>query len=159
MDFLKSVGAILVLLSGICLGAFLNRAAEHRLVQIEAFVHLLGFLRMQVECFALPIGEILARTDPRILFECGWHPNAPPRSLSELWEQVRILDGESERILFQWSASFGRGYREEEVRISDGAEKQLKKRAESLRHGLEGKRRVNLTLCVAGATAFVILLV
>ena len=137
----------------------LNRSAEQKLLQIEAFLRLLSFLHLQVECFSLPVGEILGRSDPQILLGCGWHRDKVPSSLSELLGGIRILDVQSQRILCELADSFGRGYREEEVRLCESAERQLRERAELLRRGIEGKKKTNLTLCVAGATAFVILFV
>lgn len=127
-------------------------------MQSEALARLLEFLRLQVECFALPVGEILSRVDRELLFGCGWRREEPPRSLSELFGAASSLDKESRRILGELALSFGKGYREEQVRLCDGAERQLRAHTERLRQSLEGKKRVNLTLCVAGATAFVILL-
>ncbi len=159
MEFLKSAGAILVLISGVYLGGYLNRSAQGTLGQVEGFLRLLQGIRLQVECFSLPIGEILARTDRSILSACGWRRERSPHDLRELLGGCVITDSETERLLLEFSSEFGKGYRQEQLNRCDCCLRQIEKRKEELAGRLAGKKKVNLTLCTASAAAVVILLV
>lgn len=159
MDFLKSMGAILLLVSGVLFGTQLNRSARGALAQIEGIERLLIFVRLQVECFSLPIGEILRRTEPSLLTQCGWKQREPPADLEALIRVCDISDPETERLLRELVSEFGRSYREEQLRRCDCYLRQLEARKERVRTALTGKKRVNLTLCAASAAALVILFV
>ncbi|MBR2354147.1 MAG: hypothetical protein IKA76_06590 [Clostridia bacterium] len=156
MDFLQMSGSLLLLLSGVALGCSLNRGAGAVLTQIDAYVRLLRTVKREISCFALPIEEILLRTDPSILTGCGWI-GEPPRSFSELLSRTPPKDSEGKRLLLAFSSEFGRGYREEQEALLDYYLSFLEAREDELRERVAGKKRVNLTLCSAGAAALVIL--
>lgn len=159
MGFFRLLGALLLLLSGLLLGSSLNRGLREVLAEVEAYGKLVRWIKLQVSCFSLPVEEILRRADPKLLRACGWREERPPSELSEFLKGSRPSDGELARILRDFSAEFGREYREEQLARCDYYLALLDRRAEELRARLEGKRRVNMTLSAAGAAALVILFI
>ena len=68
---LRLAGAAILSVCGILLASHLNRSAERRLRETEGWIALLRFVKAQVSCFSLPMGEILARCDADLLSQCG----------------------------------------------------------------------------------------
>ena len=159
MGFLRVAGTAMVLLSGMLFGMSLNRGLREELARGEAYGRLVRWVRLQVSCFALPIGDILRRADPALLYACGWRREGTPEDLSDLLSAGAPTDGELSRLLFELSAEFGREYRQEQVARCDYYLKEIETRTEGMRARMDGKRRVNLTLCSAGAAALVILFI
>ena len=152
------IGALLVVGCGILLGWQRNRKEEGRLRQVEAWIALLRQTRGRVEGMALPVREILGRTEETLLKACGFEEDGTPSTFSELLSACRIEDRETEGVLMEFASGFGRGYREEEVRACDRYLRALEARREFLASHLSGRKRLNTTLSLAGSLAVVLLL-
>ncbi len=137
----------------------LNGAATRSQTQTEAFIALIRYVRGQVECFALPIGEILRRCDKEILGACSWHLDVPPQSLEELADGCEFYDSGVERIFMEFASSFGQSYREDSVRECDYYLDALTERERALMSELPKKKKLNATLCISGALALIILFI
>ncbi len=159
MEFFKIVGALLLAVSGTWGAYTMNQRAAHTLKQAEGWLSLLRFIRTQVDCFALPIPQILSRVDHARLLCCGYEGQTPPRSLEELFLRCTIRDGEVERIAKSFVGEFGKGYREEQLRSCEYYCELLAARRDALAAQLPARRRVTSTLWISGALAVVILLI
>ncbi len=158
MLFYKIVGALVLVLSGVGGAYYMNQSANAALAQIEGWIAFLRYVRMQVECFSLPISDILKRCDPALLLACGYEDETTPKTPEELLSGVTIRDGASEGILRGFFDEFGKGYREEQVRSCDYHATLLGERREALAARLPERKKLHTTLCVAGALAVVVLL-
>ena len=159
MGFYKLVGAVLLALSGVAGAVWMNRRSSMGLRQADGFLALLRYVRNQVECFALPVSEILRRCDPRVLSECGYASESVPRRMEELVEACRVEDRETVAYMARFSAEFGRCYRDEQVQSCEYYCSLLLSRRNALAGELPGKKKLHSTLCVSGALAMVILLI
>ena len=155
---LRIVGAAILSLCGVLFAAHLNRRAECRLRQVEGWISLLRFVKAQVECFSLPMSEILRRCDKEVLRSCGYPADLSPKSFSAMIEAASFCDGESARIARAFSEEFGKGYREEEMRGCDYYLAQLEAHKECLAKKLPAQKKMNATLSVCTALALVLLL-
>ncbi|MBO5938188.1 MAG: hypothetical protein J6Q82_01640 [Clostridia bacterium] len=154
----KFAGALILSLSGVLCAAHLNRNAEKRVRQISAWISLLRYVKVQIECFALPMGEILARCDREMLLECGFVGELAPRSFEGLLAASVLYDGESESVIRSFCEEFGRGYREEQTRGCDYYLSMLEGRREFLVGKLPAQKKMNATLSICAALAIVLLL-
>ena len=159
MEWLKAVGALILALSGIGGAAWLNRSASSVLVQIEGWQRLLRFIKLQIDCFSLPVSVILERCDRATLRACGYVSDLPARGLGELWERCSVQDEQTREIVRGFVSEFGKGYREEQLRSCDYYLSLLEQRRGTVAAQLPGKKKRNATLCVSGALAVVILLI
>ena len=155
---LRIVGAAILSLCGVLFAAHLNRRAECRLRQVEGWISLLRFVKAQVECFSLPMSEILWQCDREILRSCGYPADLSPKSFSAMIEAASFCDGECARIAHAFAEEFGKGYREEEMRGCDYYLAQLEAHKESLAKKLPAQKKMNATLSVCAALALVLLL-
>lgn len=154
----KIAGALFLSVSGVLCAAHLNRRAERRVRQIGGWISLLRFVKGQVECFSLPMGEILARCNPEILAECSFAGDVAPTSFEALLTAAVPDDRDTEEILRRFCAEFGRGYREEEMRGCDYFLSQLEARRSELSGKLPAQKKMHTTLCLCSALAVVLLL-
>ena len=158
MIFYKAVGGVLVLLCSMLLAMTKNRADERKIGEIDGFLSLLEYFRSQIECFGLPVSEILARCDYDILRKCGFEGEAVPRELSELIASCDLKNEPLRAILDDFAAGFGKSYRNEEIKLCEYYISLLKKEREGAISELPQKKKLTTTLFLAGAAALVILL-
>ncbi len=154
----KIVGALLLACSGIAVGAECNRTASAALRQNEAMMALLRIVRGQIECFSMPIGEILGSCEPELMEGCGYTETDTPRDLGQMLSHAAVFDAHTVSIVSQFASEFGRGYREDEVRACDYALSLLEERRAVLAAELPIRKKRNMTLCVCASLALALLL-
>ena len=157
MYFYRIAGAAILVFSGAMGAWFMNSTASRALSQTEAFIVFLRYARIQIECFAMPAGEIIARCERELLGRCGLVSEIVPQTLDELIERCEVKDKETLEILEGFVASFGQGYREEQLKECDYYIELLCERREKMADELPRKKKLNSTLCVCWALALVIL--
>ena len=60
MGFFKPIGIGLILLCGVLAGLAFSAFEKRRCRQAEGFVALLQHIRLQIDCYSLPVARILA---------------------------------------------------------------------------------------------------
>ncbi len=158
MLFYRIIGAAMLVLSGVAGAYYMNRAASAALSQVEAHLSFLRYVRLQVECFALPVSEILRKCDRELLVACGYERDLVPRNLEELFAGIEHWDPVCESTMRGFSVEFGKGYREEQVRSCEYHAELLEERREALSARLPERKKLYSTLCVTSALAMVIIL-
>lgn len=160
MTVLKLLGGALV--AAFCCGisAEARRRDAERLALIDGFLRLIAFARSEVDCFLTPQGRILEKCGAEMLSACGWTEAEPPRNLSAVVAGARAgLDHEAYRLLLPFAASFGRGFREEQLKMCDSCLSALGDIRRTLEGELPRRRRAFLStaICAAVAAALVLL--
>ena len=113
---------------------------------------------MRIDCFSMPISEILSACDRRIYRDCGYFGDIPA-CISDLANGCKIRDGEAYAVFFDFASEFGRGYREEQIRACDYYSALLEERRKILAHSLPQRKKRNSTLILSGALAAAVLLI
>ena len=155
---LKLLGVLFLTGSGIGGSVFLCRRATVSLSQVEGLLSLIRIIRLQVECFAMPLSSILARCDEGLLRQCGYQGDGLPLNFSDLLRECQIADSAAAEILCSFGEEFGRGYREEQARNCEYALGLLEERRVALSQRLPVQKKLYSTLCVSGALALMIIL-
>ncbi len=153
---LKIFGAALVAFCGIYASRLMNTSAKAALTEAEGLMEFVRFLRSEIECFALPLPQIIARCPEDILTRCGFR-GGEFRTPAELFSLFEIDDGECSRSAERFFSELGRGYRDEQLALCDYYIAILEERRRTLGNALPARRRVNSALCIAGALAVVII--
>jgi hypothetical protein len=158
MPFFKWMGATAIFVCGVfvdgCLAAFHRR----RLAQAEEFLALLRLIRLQIDCFSMPVSRILSECDREILLACG--TEGVPRDLKALLASVKLyLPEEMCRLLEDFSVRLGGSYREEELRCCDYYLARLIPCCDALRGEQKGRERVASVLPPALSVALILLLI
>ena len=152
-------GAAVIFLCGIEISRRLNAKLSKDHQMIEKYILLLRYIKSQIDCFALPICDILARADKELISACGWTADTPPRSLSDMLEGTTVADGDSRGILLEFCGDCGKSYLDGQIRRCDHYISLLEDRRDILSKDLPRKKKLNSTLCISGALAVIILLI
>ena len=152
-------GAILVVLCGAA-GAFvLNSGASSALKQTESFIGWIRFIKTQIECFSMPISEILRICPSDVSDGCGYTCSIAAENAADFIKKCRICDLETKRQLDRFCAGIGKGYREEQTAFCDYYIELLENRRKMLSDQLPTRKKLNSVLCLSSALAVVILLI
>ena len=157
MHFVRWIGAGALLFLGVVLGLIFSGFEKRRLDQAEGFLALLRYTRLQIDCFSLPIGKILATVEEKTLLSCG--AAGRPQDFEGLLSGTTLyLSEEICRLLFELSARLGGSYREEQLRCCDYYIARLSPYCDSLRADLPRREKMALFLPPALAVALILLL-
>ena len=154
---LKLVGGIIVIISSVFVAVAHRNFQERRLRTLDGFIALLMYIKGQVDCYALPLYEILMSVPPEILCNCNCPEGA--ESLDELVSESRIyLEEESLRLLEAFSVEFGSTFREEQLRRCDFYLNSLVEERKRLSEDVVKRSRVGSALSICSSLGLLILL-
>ena len=156
MPFAKLIGLALLAACGVLGGVLLTRFERAKCLQTEAFVDLIRNVRLQIDCFSTPLGNILASLDDKLYAALG-----APRAadLSTLLSQtVLLVDRDIAKYLWDFAAALGSGYREEELRYCDHYLALLTPLAQKARNELEKRIKLAFILPPSLSAALILLL-
>ncbi len=158
MHGFKIVGIAFLLASGVLAGLTLAAFERRKCRQAEGFVALLRHIRLQIECFSLPVGKILEGCDGQTLMDCGVEI-AEPEDFSALLAGTRLyLPEELCRMLCDFGAQLGGCYRAEQLRCCDYYLERLVPICDRLRSELPKRERMALILPMAVAAILILML-
>lgn len=158
MQAFKWLGIATIFACGVLVGAFLAAFERRRVTQAEGFLALLRLIRLQIDCFSMPVSRILAECDRRTLVACG--VDVPPRDMKALLASAKLYQPEEIcRLLDDFAARLGGGYREEQLRSCDYYLARLGPYCDKLRAELQGRERLALILPPALSVALILLLI
>ena len=144
MLFSKMMGIAVLLGCGALTSLLWIKFEQSRCRQAEAFIDLIRNIRLQIDCFGTPLSKILDSLDDK-LYEMLGAPHAPDFE-GLLAGTVLLVDRDFRKILQDFSASLGTGYREEELRYCDYYLTRLQPLAQKTRDELEKRTRLALIL-------------
>ena len=115
MHFVKGVGVLLITSCCLLLGVWLCAYERARYRQAEGFLSLLQYIRLQIDCFSLPLPQILRSADSKLLGDCRL-PHGGDDLTVLLQECNLLLPADFCRTLYDFAAALGGAYREEQLR-------------------------------------------
>ena len=154
---LKFLGALLILSVGF-FAAFLSVQYEKkRLTVVDGWIDLILYIRGQIDCYLMPLDEILSGGD-RALFEACMSPSNAADLPAILNASGIYLDGDGKRLVESFVREIGSGYREEQLKRCDFFIASLRSQREKIAAALPLRVRRCATLCICIALATAILL-
>lgn len=158
MHYFKAVGVAVILLVGLGLGVALSAYERRRCRQAEGFLALVRYIRLQIDCFSLPIGRILSGCDNGILVDCGVESDQLT-DFAALLRSTRLYVPEDMcRLLMDFGSQLGGSYREDQLRCCDYFLERLIPCCDRLRAELPKREKMMLLLPMAFAAMLVLLL-
>lgn len=160
MLLFKAIGALLLTAVGAYGAILLNRGAEKTIDRLEAWIALLRLAKNQIDCFSLPLSEILLRCEPSLLSRLGWEEESAPEDFAALGAELPLseLSEEGERVARFFCEEIGKGYRNEQLRTCDYSIGLFCAERDRLLAELPKRRQRNVTLCMAAALGAVVVL-
>ena len=159
----KQLGSLLLVGAGLYISLILARYERRRVRVLDGYLSLLRFIRGQIDCFSMPVGQILAAVDSSVLAACrgqsGAFAGRPAASLPLLLRESRgYLGAESERLLSCFAHELGHTHRAEQVGRCDYYLSALEEQRGRLADTLPARTRTDSALCLSCAVAAAILL-
>lgn len=164
----KVIGSLVLLLAGGYISAAITRFERRRLRVLDGYISLIYYIKGQIDCYAMPLSDILDRADPAILAAClGLEPTDPFLRLSTeggsplpamVKESRLYLEPESERLLTTLTGELGATYRAEQVARCDYYVAALTEERRKLNDTLPSRLRATCTLCICCAIGAAVLL-
>lgn len=158
MQGFKLIGSLLILCGGIALGLALAAYERRRCRQAEGFLALLRHIRLQIECFSLPVKRILSGCDGKLLADCGVESESLSDFHTLLRETRLYVPEEFCRLLWDFGERLGASYREDQLRCCDYFTERLIPWCDRLRTELPRREKMMLLLPIALAAMLVLLL-
>lgn len=158
MHYFKAMGILLLLLCGVLAGLAFAAFERRRCRQAEGFVALLRHIRLQIECFSLPVDKILNNCDGQVLLNCGVE-STDLSDFSALLSSTRLyLPEEFCTLLSDFGAQLGGCYRAEQLRCCDYYLERIIPLCDRMRGELPKRERMVLILPMAVAAMLVLML-
>ncbi len=168
----KLVGSLLLLTAGGYLSVAVGRFERRRLSVLDAYLSLIYHIKGQIDCYAMPLRDILATTDPALLSAClgSDDPADACRILPDLLamtdsplpalvaESRLYLEPESERLLMSFARELGATHRADQVLRCEHYIATLGEERRRLVESLPTRTRVGSTLCLCAAAGVAVLL-
>ena len=158
---MRIIGALLILCSAFFIANRMIFEVEKAFLATSALRSVMEHTKNLIECYSLPIGQILKRLDPTILEACGYKNELgnPPCTLIELAQNSCVPDEESLDIFLDFAKDFGKEYRKDELLRCSAFLERMRSREQKLSKESAKKKKVILTVSLCIALAIVILLI
>ena len=157
MPAVKWIGLLLLLACGVGTGVTLLRFERRRYLQAEGFLALLRTVRLDIDCFSMPVDRILRQCDPRLLVACG--VTQPAADMRALLDRARLyLPEEFCRLLWDFAAQLGTGYRADQLRCCDYYLARLEPFCDQMRAELPKREKMAFLLPSAVAAVLALML-
>ena len=147
MPILKILGVILILGTGGFATVLLVRFERRKISVLAGWSDLIWYIRSQIDCYLMPMPEILAGAD-RALFEACCCAEPRPNLVAVYHSSQFYLDRESRRLLCAFVREIGSGYREELLRRCDYYIATLGKLREKRLEELPARTRIAAAVCL-----------
>ena len=152
---IKLFGSLLLALTGVILSVSVNRFEQKKLTILDAFITLLFYIKGQIDCFSLPLGEILKSAPTEVSCLRAHNDDS---FLDMLYNCKIYLDAESFRLLERFGMEFGGMYREEQLRRCDYYIEALCERRRVIFEDLPARKKIGGTLCICVCIGLLIIL-
>ena len=161
----KVIGCIVLLIAGGYVSLAVVRFERRRLRVLDGYISLIYYIKGQIDCYAMPLVDILAHADPALIAAClgleseSTLPALPSTPLPTMVQESRLyLEPESERLLTTFTGELGSALRGEQVARCEYYIQALTEERKKLSDTLPARLRVSCVLCMCCATLAAILL-
>ena len=153
----KIIGALFIALGGGAVYYLLYRREHTALRRAASWESLATFIASQVECFALPIGQILSAAERGVLEGCGYTGEGTPADLREMIGGSVIEDRVTREAAVRFCGEFGREYASGQAARCRYYAAAFEERKGRISAELPSKKRLYSTLCIAAGLAALII--
>ncbi len=160
---MQYIGIIAVMLSALVISREYARYMKKRELECEAFLEFIAHLRIQLGCFLRPLREAAAGFSSEALERVGFlgavgSAESICKAYGSVKKRLSLSEAES-RPLEALFSSLGSGYLEDELKLIDICEAEMRDAAEKIK--VQSPKNIKLisTLSVTAAIGFFILVI
>ena len=162
MVVIKALAAVLVLFTARTLTAEYKKFTEKRLAVLDGFISLLAFIKNELSCRARTSAEWAGEFASASLNEIGFTDElVRTGSLHSAFLHVNeggtALGDESRKLLGSYFSSFGKSYREEEIKEASRVHEELLRIVSREKNDIQRSLRATHVLTYATAVGLIIL--
>ena len=152
------MGLIAILLSGIGCAAFIVSELDARARNVKALCKMLKLIKRMVESFSMSLRDILREMPEGLAEDCGFDRECDAVSLVSFVEACSISDSEARAIFTEFAHSFGKNYRDGQVRECAYYIERMEERERLLLQKLPSQKKLVYAVSLCLALTLVILL-
>ena len=152
---IRLIGCAAVMLSCALAVSHISSVEKIKINKTETFISLIKRIRHEISCHSTPVEKILSSSKD-ILVSLGI--NKEITDFSQLISECEGICDNCEKVLKGFSASLGKGYREEEIKTCDAALSELENIRKKLAESYPVKRKTTAAVCFAAGGALLIAL-
>lgn len=153
---IKLIGSVFLLSAGALAAHTTAGYEKQRLAVLDAWITLIDYIRVQIDCYLLPLSEILAEAD-KSLFRACMCPSPSPTPEELYQSSLLYLSPDARRLISSFVREIGKSNREEQVRRCAYYVAGLENVRSRIAEELQGRIRVGCTLSLSTAMALTIL--
>ena len=159
---MRFLGMALVMLAALWFSRSFAAYVRRRVEECEGYLALFTFMRGEINCHLRPVSAWCREFSDPALVASGFLPALTATgSLSGAWEtcaRASVLPEEGRRILSAYFSSFGRWYREDELKLLEYYTGEWDRLLAKIKQEAPRSIRLLRTPCASAANAAVILL-
>ncbi len=157
MNYFKIAGAILIILCSVGVAYILCANQEKKYRRLCAYIDLIRYIKVQIDCYCATLGEILTRCDKDLLLGCGCSYTVLDFS-ALLNNSDLCLDERAVKLLYNFDGEIGKGYKSSQIAVCDYYIKELSQIKDEAEKKLPNSKRVYSTVCICIGIMIVIIL-
>jgi len=158
MNYFKIFGAILILLCSTTLAIILCANEDKKHKRLCAYIDLLRYIKVQIDCYCATLEEIMRRCDGGLLAECGC--TVPVSDFSSLLrESDMCLDEKAVQLLYNFENEIGKGYKSSQIAVCDYYVNELCQLRDKSAAKLPSSKKVCAAVCICVGIMIIIILV
>ncbi len=161
MILYKLAGVFAILTSGFIVYIESQKYENKKLDQLDAYITLIDYIKNQVECFLLPIDEIISQCDASLLDRCGI--SAGTENLKTIEDIVKAselyIDQEALSLIGKFAKEYGKAYRSEQVRSCVFYKEELLKIYNKNKKSNDEQRKVRLAISLCISFSVILILI
>lgn len=149
----------MIVFSAVMIASNISEKTDATIKSVSALREILEHTKNMIDCYSLPVSEILGGINFSLLIDCGFSKNTPPLDFEELLINSHIPDSEAKELMSAFAEGFGKGYRQDELlRCSLYLEK-MRSREQKLIKEASKKKNMIFTVAICASLAVVILVI
>lgn len=154
----KAIGGALLLLSSLMCASKMITAERKKIERVGAYIDIISHVRNQIDLYSAPLHKIFSEIDHVTLQSLGL--SVVPKVFDGfILEGDRYVGEETVKVLREFSATLGKGYREMQIKLCDRAISELEKQKRDMEGAYPSKKKTILALCLCiGGMALIALI-
>ena len=161
MILYKIAGVCAILTSGLIVYIESQKYENKKLNQLDAYITLIDYIKNQVECFLLPIDEIICKCDILLLNRCGITEGIEKvKTIEDIVAASELyIDQDALSLIDKFAKEYGRAYRAEQVRSCVFYKEELLKIYNNNKKSNDEQKKVRLAISLCVSFSIILILI
>jgi len=157
---MEIIGYVLIILSGVFIGAAVSSSLKEEIDECEALLELVRYIEAKIKYYKEPLPSIFSNYSDKRLSKSGFLELLQKQGFLEAILKSKMqLDDKTRNVLVAFGKELGKSSADEQQLNCGYAIEQLSNRLEYMKKEYPNKRKMYFTLCVAAAITIVIILI